>query len=71
LHWDLQASYEVAYRSGGLSNWRTWVGGTKWTVGALNILNDKPAFVTDGAGFYNTADDPRQRYVYVQIKKSF
>jgi outer membrane receptor protein involved in Fe transport len=71
LHWDLQASYEVAYRSGGLSDWRTWVGGTKWTVGALNILNDKPAFVTDGAGFYNTADDPRQRYVYVQIKKSF
>jgi outer membrane receptor protein involved in Fe transport len=70
LHWDLQASYDVPYRRAALRNWRTWVAGTRWTVGALNILNDEPAFVSDGSSFYNGADDPRQRYVYVQIKKS-
>jgi outer membrane receptor protein involved in Fe transport len=71
LHWDLQMSYEIPYRTSTLRDWRTWIAGTRWTIGALNILNDEPAFVSDGSSFYNGADDPRQRYVYVQIKKSF
>jgi outer membrane receptor protein involved in Fe transport len=70
LHWDLQFSYEVPYRVGSYRDWRTWVGGTKWTLGVLNVLNDTPAFLTDGYAFYSRSDDPRQRYVYVQIKKS-
>jgi hypothetical protein len=60
----------VPYRVGSYRDWRTWVGGTKWTLGVLNVLNDTPAFTTDGYAFYNRSDDPRQRYVYVQIKKS-
>lgn len=71
LHWDLQVSYEVPYRGPGAGDWRNWLAGTKWTLGALNVLNDKPAFITDSYGFYSRNDDPRQRYVYLQIKKSF
>lgn len=71
IHWDLQASYEVPYSSGAGRSARSWFPGTKWTLGVLNAFNDEPAFVTDGVSFYNSAADPRQRFVYVQIKKSF
>lgn len=72
LRWDLQAGYEIPYQKGDSSgSWKRWLNGTKFTVGVLNVFNGEPAFVTDGSGFYNSADDPRQRYVYLQIKKSF
>ena len=70
LHWDLQYSYTLPY-STSEKNWKSWLAGTKWTFGAINVLNEAPAFVTNGTGFYNPQDDPRQRFVYVQIKKSF
>ncbi|MBL9206715.1 MAG: TonB-dependent receptor [Opitutaceae bacterium] len=70
LRWDLQASYDVGYKSGA-HGWRNWVQGTRWTVGALNVLNDEPTFTSDSSQFYNGSDDPRQRFVYVQAKKSF
>ena len=71
LHWDLQFTYQIPYRGAATRDWRTWFTGTKWTLGVLNVLNDKPTFVSDGYSFYDGADDPRQRYVYVQIRKSF
>lgn len=64
---DLQLGYELPYTPGS----KAWFQGTKWTLGVLNAANDRPAFLTDGTGFYDRADDPRQRFVYVQIKKSF
>lgn len=64
---DLQVSYELPYATGS----KAWFQGTKWTLGVLNATNEKPSFITDGTGFYDRADDPRQRFVYVQIKKSF
>ncbi len=69
LHWDIQGSYEIPARA-GQGRWRDWVSATKWTVGVNNFLNEKPSFVTNGASFYNTFDDPRQRFVYLSIKKS-
>ncbi len=63
---DLQLSYEVPYASDS----RNWLQGTKWTLGVLNVTNEEPSFVTDGQAFYDRAADPRQRFVYVQIKKS-
>jgi hypothetical protein len=69
LHWDLQLTYEIPYRVGD-KGWRRWVNGTRWTLGALNVLNEAPSFVSDGAAFYNRQADPRQRFVYVQLKKS-
>ncbi|MFO1446736.1 MAG: TonB-dependent receptor [Opitutaceae bacterium] len=68
MRYDAQVSYSVpaAMREG----WRTWLSGTKWTVGCQNLLNDEPSLVTNGTSYYNSEDDPRQRYVYVSIKKS-
>jgi hypothetical protein len=70
LHWDIQASYEIPYVAGVARTWKSWIYGTKFTLGVLNVFNDKPAFVSSGA-FYDGADDPRQCYVYLQAKKSF
>lgn len=66
LRADVQLSYEQPYATGS----KNWFQGTKWTLGVLNVANDRPTFVSDGTGFYDTYDDPRQRFVYVQIKKS-
>ncbi|MCF3651585.1 TonB-dependent receptor [Synoicihabitans lomoniglobus] len=63
---DLQVSYEQSYST----DTRNWFQGTKWTLGVLNVTNKEPSFVTDGTSFYDRAADPRQRFVYVQIKKS-
>lgn len=65
MRWDVQASY--SFRSATAS---PWTNGLKITVGALNVLNDEPTFVSDGAAFYDRQDDPRQRFIYLQIRKS-
>lgn len=69
VRWDMQVSYDFALRT-DVSGWRSWLSGTRWTLGVLNVLNDKPTFVADGASFYDGADDPRQRFIYLQVKKS-
>lgn len=74
LHWDLQFTYDIP-ASYGESGWRGWLGGTRWTLGILNVLNKEPAYSTgtgsiSGASFYNQYDDPRQRFVYLSIRKS-
>jgi outer membrane receptor protein involved in Fe transport len=71
LNWDYQISYSVPYRTTVPGNPDTWFAGTTWTIGVLNVFNHKPAFITNGSSFYNGYDDPRQRFLYVQIKKSF
>lgn len=68
VRWSTQVSYELPARAG--RGWRDWIYGTKWTLGVLNVLDEDPAFVADGSGFYDRTEDPRQRFVYVQIKKS-
>lgn len=70
LLWDLQFTREISYNKSA-HGWRGWASGTKWTLGCLNVLDDEPSFVSDiASGFYNRQVDPRQRYVYVQIRKS-
>ena len=71
LHWDTQFTYELPYKQGE-KGWHSWVSGTKWTLGILNVLNENPSFVSDiNSGFYNRQVDPRQRFVYVSAKKDF
>jgi hypothetical protein len=68
MQWDLQLAYELPYSASE----KSWMSGTRLTLGVLNVLNEEPTFVSvDGAGFYNGAQDPRQRVVYAQVKKSF
>lgn len=68
MRYDMQVSYTVPAVTA--KGWRSWLSGTKWTLGCQNILNDEPAMVSDGTGYYDRQDDPRQRFVYVSIKKS-
>jgi len=70
LRWDLQASYEFPMRAAAQSG-RAWLSGMRLTLGVLNAFNQEPTFVSNGTGYYDVADDPRQRFVYVQIRKSF
>lgn len=60
LRWDLQLGYEAS-----------WLANTRFTLGAINLFNREPAFVSDGVGFYNSVEDPRQRVLYLQVRKSF
>lgn len=69
MRYDLQFGYEFAHRP-NQRGWRNWVGSTKWTLGILNFLNERPTFVTNSGSFYNRYDDIRQRYLYVQVRKS-
>ena len=70
LRWDLQLGYEVPAKTASQGP-MSWLAGTRFTLGAINLFDAKPAFVSDGYSFYNSLDDPRQRIVYLQIKKSF
>lgn len=75
LHWDLQAVYDIP-AGRGAQGWRNWLAATRWTVGVNNALNEMPAYVTgtgaanNGSSFYSLYDDPRQRFVYVSVRKS-
>jgi iron complex outermembrane receptor protein len=70
LHWDVQFTYDIPYRQTE-RGWRNWVSATKWTLGVLNVLDEEPSIVSDvQSAFYNRQVDPRQRYVYVQVRKS-
>lgn len=66
--WDLQLGYRIPV--GIRHGFASWFNGTQWTLGCENILNREPAYRTDRYGFYSRYEDPRMRYVYLQIKKS-
>ncbi len=69
---DLQFEYRLPETAAGTGGLRDWLGGTRWTVGALNVFDTMPALWTDYIrGFASPFVDPRQRYVYLQFKKSF
>jgi iron complex outermembrane receptor protein len=68
MTYDVQFTYEVHHSVE--RGWRNWIGGTKWTLGCLNFPDRAPTPVTTASAFYNRYDDPRQRFVYLQIKKS-
>jgi outer membrane receptor protein involved in Fe transport len=71
LRWDLQLGYEVPQKNSAGQSAASWLAGTRFTLGAINVFDEKPAFVSDGVGFYNSVEDPRQRVVYLQVSKSF
>jgi hypothetical protein len=71
LRWDLQLGYEVPQKNSAGQSAASWLAGTRFVLGAINVFNKEPAFVSDGVGFYNSVEDPRQRVVYLQVSKSF
>lgn len=69
LLFDLQASYEIP-PSSGPGGWRKWLAGTRFTVTCQNIADRMPAYRTDFSSFYSRLENPRQRFVQLQIRKS-
>ena len=66
---NLLVGHNFAFQAGS-KGWQNWLSGTKWTLGCLNVFDRQPPMVSDGTSFYSRYADPRQRYLYVQIKKS-
>ena len=70
LYYDLQVSYSIPYADRS-SGWRRLVAGTKWTLNIRNLLDDDPPFRSEATGgFYSRFDDPRGRFVSLEVKKS-
>ncbi len=67
--WDVQATYKFPGKSAE-RNWRNWLSNTEWTLSVRNVFNKEPAFRSDIYSYYSRYEDPRQRYVTLQIKKS-
>jgi outer membrane receptor protein involved in Fe transport len=73
---NLQVRYDIPTRIGTNSAWRRLLLGTQITVGVNNIFDKYPPYVLNPASqsfrsFYSTFDDPRGRYVYLRIKKTY
>ena len=70
LTFDTQISYRIPYAQKS-TGWRNWLAGTKWTLGALNLLDKSPAIINNpGSGFYDASFDPRLRFVYLSARKT-
>ncbi len=72
---NLQLVYNFPV-STGRERWRNAVQGTQWSLGVNNLFDNEPPYVFNPGGqnfrsFYSTFDDPRGRYVYFKVKKSF
>lgn len=70
---DVQVSYSFPARFGGSgSAWTDWLGGTKFTVGALNVFDRTPPLRSSRLGLWHSLfNDPRQRFIYFEAGKSF
>lgn len=66
---NVHLGHNVPFQTGS-KGWQNWISGTRWTLGCLNVFDRQPPMVSDGTSFYSRYADPRQRYLYVQMKKS-
>lgn len=72
---NLQVTYDFRGSTSD-SGWRRLVQGTQWTLGVNNVFDNEPPYVLNPGGqsfrsYYSTFDDPRGRYLYLRVKKSF
>lgn len=68
---DTQVSYSIPLGGSGATKWRRWAGGTKWSLGVRNLFDTEPPTYTDNRrNYYFPLADPRQQFVYLQIKKT-
>ena len=65
---DVQGSYQFAAKNDG---WRHFLNRTKVTLGARNVFDREPPYNTASQAFYSFYNDPRQRYVYLELKRAF
>lgn len=48
-----------------------WLDGLAVRVGVRNVFDDPPSFANNVAGYSAPLEDPRQRFVFVDIEKKF
>lgn len=66
---DVQLHYDVPLRS--TAGLKGWLSGTRWTLGAMNVFDRDPPYQTNsGALWYSAFNDPRQRFIYIEVRKS-
>lgn len=67
---DVRASYDFGGTGDG---WRRFVRHTRVTLGALNVLDRRPPYLSTNAGapYYSYLNDPRMRFVYLEVKRRF
>ncbi len=65
---DVQAAYQFTDKHDG---WARWLNRTKVTLGVRNLLDRAPPYDTGSPAFYSLYNDPRQRYVYLELKRAF
>ncbi|MBL9203811.1 MAG: TonB-dependent receptor plug domain-containing protein [Opitutaceae bacterium] len=70
LLFDLQIGYK--FPAGALrgNRWKEVFNATEFRLGVLNVLDRDPPLFTDSTGLYSRYNDPRQRFVYLQVKKT-
>ena len=49
----------------------SWLDGVAIRVGCRNIFDDPPSFANNVAGYSVPLDDPRQRFVFIDLEKKF
>jgi hypothetical protein len=49
----------------------SWLDGFAVRVGVRNIFDDAPSFANNVAGYSVPLEDPRQRFVFLDIEKKF
>jgi len=64
---DAQVGFRIP---AGAQGWKRWLDASEFRLGASNVLDTEPPFFSDNTGFYSRYNDPRQRFVYLQVKKS-
>lgn len=70
LELDLRFTYDFGEDGDG---WRRVLRRTKVALGALNVLDRRPPYLSSnsGAAGYSYYNDPRMRFVYMELKKKF
>ncbi len=66
---DVQVRYRMGQAGGALGD---FLNGAEWMLGANNVFDKAPELITSaGSQWHSFYADPRQRFVYFQLKKSF
>lgn len=76
---SLTTNLQLVYNfpaTAGETGWQQWLQSTQWTLGVNNLMDEEPPYVLNPGSqnfrsYYSTFDDPRGRYVYFRVRKSF
>lgn len=68
LEFDAQCIYQFERNEEG---WKRLLSNTSATLGVRNLTDRRPPYSSASFAFYSFHNDPRQRYVYLELKRKF